>query len=138
MDDVIKCTSLLRIYNIKQDTDTIYYVYDDTINVLYKISVSDPLLIRIDIKPKTYNDYYITEDTIDSFCEKLGATKIYTLYADENKNYVINRELKTSLPYKKYKKNMESIVSYNEHRTVMDQYRIWLFSRLEYILKSDQ
>lgn len=137
MDDANN-KSLIRIYNAKSETgsDTIYYIYDENIEVLYKISVSDPILVRIDIKPATYNDYTITENTIDTFCEKFKASKIYTLYIDENKNYIIKREARSSLPYKKYKKNMKSIISYNEYNTVMEQYSIWLFSRLEYILKN--
>ena len=98
MDDANK--SLIRIYNAKSETgsDTVYYVYDENIEVLYKISVSDPILVRIDIKPATYNDYTITENTIDTFCEKFGASKIYTLYIDENKNYIIKRKAISSLP----------------------------------------
>lgn len=135
MDDANN-KSLIRIYNAKSETcsDTIYYVYDENIEVLYKISVSDPILVRIDIKPATYND--LDKGDIDTFCEKLGASKIYTLYIDEDKNYIIKREARSSLPYKKYKKNMKSIISYNEYNTVMEQYSIWLFSRLEYILKN--
>lgn len=135
MDDANN-KSLIRIYNAKSETgsDTIYYIYDENIEVLYKISVSDPILVRIDIKPATYND--LDKGDINIFCEKFGASKIYTLYIDENKNYIIKREARSSLPYKKYKKNMKSIISYNEYNTVMEQYSIWLFSRLEYILKN--